>query len=170
MTHMLYIFVLTKQSEVVMVKYVVTLTPDEREMLERIVNKGKYSADKVRNALILLSCDVGEGGKKHSNEVICDIVRTSMRTIDRVKKKFVEQGLEAVMGPRQSNRVYKKKVDGEVEAHLIALCCSDPPSGYARWSLRLLADKLVELKYVEDISHEAVRQTLKKTNLNLGRR
>jgi len=92
-----------------------------------------------------------------------------MRTIDRVKKRFVEEGLEAVLERRPTSRVYEKKSDGDVEAKLVTLCCSEPPKGYAKWSLRLLADKMVELKYVESISHITVRSILKKTNLNLGR-
>jgi hypothetical protein len=92
-----------------------------------------------------------------------------MRTIDRVKKRFIEEGLESVLERRPTSRIYERKMDGEVEAKLIALCCSKPPKGYAKWSLRLLADKMVELKYVESISHVAVRSVLKKTNLSLGR-
>jgi transposase len=101
--------------------------------------------------------------------VISDIARVSMKTIDRVKKKFVEEGFDAAMCPCKSKRVYVKKFDGELEAHLVALCCSEVPSGYAKWSLRLLADKMVELQYVDEISHESVRQILKKTNLSLGK-
>lgn len=145
-----------------MVKYVVKLTDDERQELERIISKGNHSSSTVRNALILLNCDVSEGTKRHTNEVICDIVKTSMRTIDRVKRKFVEEGFEAVISPRRSSRVYDKKVDDKVVAHLIELCRSEPPEGYSQWSFRLLADKMVELGYVDSISHEAVRQTLKK--------
>jgi len=97
------------------------------------------------------------------------VLKVGMRTIDRVKKRFVEEGLEAVLERRPTSRVYEKKSDGDVEAKLVTLCCSEPPKGYAKWSLRLLADKMVELKYVESISHITVRSILKKTNLNLGR-
>ena len=92
-----------------------------------------------------------------------------MRTIDRVKKKFIEEGFEAVLERRLTTRVYEKKSDGDVEAKLVTLCCSEPPKGFAKWSLRLLADKMVELKYVESISHVTVRSVLKKTSLNLGK-
>lgn len=92
-----------------------------------------------------------------------------MRTIDRVKKRFVEEGMEAVLERRPTQRVYETKIDGDTEAKLVTLCCSQPPKGFAKWSLRLLADKMVELKYVESISHVTVRSVLKKTNLNLGK-
>lgn len=91
-----------------------------------------------------------------------------MRTIDRVKKRFVEEGLEATVERRPLNRDYDNKIDGDLEAKLIALCCSNPPEGHARWSLRLLADTMVELEYVESISHVTVGKALKKTNLSLG--
>jgi hypothetical protein len=92
-----------------------------------------------------------------------------MRTIDRVKKKFVEEGFDASLERRPTTRIYERKTDGDVEAKLVSLCCSDPPKGFAKWSLRLLADKMVELNYVESISHVAVRTVLKKTNLSLGK-
>lgn len=85
-----------------------------------------------------------------------------------MKKRFVEEGFDAALGKRKADRVYEKKVDGDFEAHLIALSCSDPPTGFARWSLRMLADKVVELNYIDSISHEAVRRVLKKTNSSLG--
>jgi hypothetical protein len=87
-----------------------------------------------------------------------------MKKIDRVKKRFVEEGIEVALDGHKAERTYPKKVDGDFEAHLIALCCSKPPEGYLRWSLRLLADKVVELEYIESISHETIRRTLKKTN------
>ncbi len=92
-----------------------------------------------------------------------------MRTIDRVKKRFIEDGFEAVLERRPTQRLYEKKADGDIEAKLITLCCSEPPKGFARWSFRLLADKMVELKYIESISHVTVRSVLKKTNLSLGK-
>ena len=152
-----------------MIKYKVTLTKAEREELGIIVSKGTHPVSKVKNAIILLSCDESEDATKYPNKVISDIAHVSMKTIDRVKKKFVEEGFDAVMNPGKSKRVYEKKFDGELEARLIALCCNDAPVGYARWSLRLLADKMVELEYVDEISHESVRQILKKTNLSLGK-
>jgi len=92
-----------------------------------------------------------------------------MRKIDRVKKRFVVDGLDVALNGRKGSRVYTKKADGDFEAHLIALSCSEPPEGFSRWSLRLLADKVVELDYIDSISHESIRRVLKKTNLSLGR-
>jgi hypothetical protein len=92
-----------------------------------------------------------------------------MRTVDRVKKKFIEEGFEASLERRLTSRIYERKTDGDVEAKLVTLCCSEPPKGFAKWSLRLLADKMVELNYVESISHVTVRSMLKKTNLSLGK-
>ena len=152
-----------------MIKYKVTLSEEERAELETLVGKGIHNVSKFKDALILLNCDEGNNARKYPNRVISDVAKVSMKTIDRVKKKFVEEGFDAVMHPGKSKRKYVKKFDGELEAHLVALCCSDAPSGYAKWSLRLLADKMVELQYVDEISHESIRQILKKTNLSLGK-
>lgn len=147
-----------------MAKYKVTLTKEECEELMSIINKGKHTSQKYRNAYILLNCDKGEHSEKVTNAQISKILKVGMRTIDRVKKRFVEEGFEAILERKPPDREYERKADGDLEAHLIALSCSDPPEGYARWSLRLLADKVVELRYVESISYETVRRTLKKTN------
>ena len=96
------------------------------------------------------------------------MLNISMRKIDRVKKRFVEEGFDVALNRRKRNRIYAKKTDGEFEAHLIALSCSEPPEGFARWSLRLLADKVVELNDIDSISHETVRRILKKTKSNRG--
>lgn len=154
-----------------MKKYKVTLTRQEREDLEAISSKGKHAAQTVLNALILLACDEGEYQKERSiNQTISQVLNVSMKTIDRVKKRFVEEGFDAVLTRKPANRRMPKKADGDLEAHLIALSCSEPPEGYHRWSLRLLADKVVELNYVDQISYETVRQVLKKTSLSLGNR
>ena len=92
-----------------------------------------------------------------------------MRTIDRVKKRFIDEGIDAVLERRPTRRVYETKIDGDTEAKLVTLCCSEPPKGFSKWSMRLLADKMVELKYVESVSHVTVRSVLKKTNLNRGK-
>jgi transposase len=134
-----------------------------------IINKGSHTSQTFRTAYVLLNCDEGKYSEKVTNEQISKVLKIGMRTIDRIKKKFVEEGLEASLERRLSSRQYERKVDGEVEAKLVSLCCSDPPKGYAKWSLRLLADKMVELNYVESISHVKVRDVLKKTNLNLGK-
>ena len=152
-----------------MKRYIVTLTKDERMDLNAISSKGKHKSQKIINALILLGCDKGEYQVKHStNEVMSHILNVSMRKIDRVKKRFVEEGLDIALNGKKSDRIFKSKVDGDIEAHLIALSCSDPPEGFARWSLRLLADKAVELEYIDSLSHETVRKVLKKTKSNLG--
>ena len=96
------------------------------------------------------------------------MLNTSMRKIDRVKKRFVIDGLDVALHGRKGSRVYDKKADGDFEAHLVALSCSNPPEGFSRWTLRLLAEKVVELDYIDNISHETVRRVLKKTNLSLG--
>ena len=152
-----------------MKKYVVTLTKEEREVLGNLASKGKHNTQKILNALILLDSDTGEHQVSRStNEEIARVLNISMRKIDRVKKRFVEEGFDAALDKRKADRVYEKKTDGDFEAHLIALSCGDPPEGFARWSLRLLADQMVELNYIDSISHEAVRRILKKTNSNLG--
>jgi len=152
-----------------MTKYKVTLTEDEHTELMDTINKGCHTSQKFRAAYILLNCDEGKFADKVTNEQMSKVLKIGMRTIDRVKKKFVEEGFDAVLERKSPDREYDRKADGEVEAHLITLCCSEPPQGYARWSLRLLADKLVELKYVDSISYETVRRVLKKTNYSLGK-
>lgn len=152
-----------------MKKYIVTLTKDEREILSNLASKGKHKSQTILNALILLDCDAGEFQTSRStNEEIARVLNISMKKIDRVKKRFVEEGFDFALNRRKGERVYAKKADGDFEAHLIALSCSDPPEGFSRWSLRLLADKAVELNYIDSISHEAVRRILKKTNSSLG--
>jgi transposase len=151
-----------------MKKYKVTLDREEREELESIVQKGSHRAQKVLNALVLLNCDEGRfQDHPMRNEDVAAVLRISMRKIDRVKRRFVEEGLETALTRRKGDRVYAKKADGDVEAHLVALSCSDPPKGFTRWSLRLLADRAVELRYVDSISYETVRRVLKKRNKTL---
>jgi transposase len=134
-----------------------------------IINKGSHTSQTFRAAYILLNCDEGPYSQKVTNEQISKVLKVGMRTIDRVKKKLVEEGFDAVLERRATKRNYETKVDGDIEAKLITLCCSEPPKGFAKWSLRLLADKMVELKYIESISHVTVRSVLKKTNLNPGK-
>ena len=155
-----------------MEKYIVTLKPEEREQLEALVSKGKHAAQKVLTALVLLNCDASgqPERRRRSSEELAEVLQISARKIDRVKRCFVEEGLEAVLERSPSSRVYERIVDGDAEAHLIALSCGEPPQGHARWSLRLLAEKAVELQYVEAISYETVRRTLKKTNSSPGRK
>jgi transposase len=149
--------------------YKVTLTKEERDQLTEMTRTGTHAARKIIHALILLNVDRGSEAKSQINEDICKVLKIGMRTIDRVKKRFVEEGLESALKMAPTSRVYDKLVDGDMEAHLIALACGEPPEGFARWSLRLLADKLVELRFSDGISYETVRRTLKKTNLSLGK-
>ena len=150
-----------------MKKYKVTLTKEERDKLDAISSKGKQTAENVLNALILLACDEGPFQKERSiNETISLLLNVSMKTIDRVKKRFVEDGLDEVMTRKPTRRVYERNADGDLEAHLIALSCSPAPEGYSRWS-RLCRDELNE---VDQLSHETVRRVLKKTSSSRGSR
>ena len=152
-----------------MKKYIVTLTEEERRILGELTSRGEHKSQKILDALTLLGCDEGEFQKKRStNEEISRVLNTSMRKIDRVKKRFVEEGFDVTLNRRKGSRIYVKKTDGDFEAHLVALSCSEPPEGFARWSLRLLADKVIELDYIDTISREAIRRILKKTKSNLG--
>lgn len=152
-----------------MKKYIVTLAEDERVTLGALITKGKHKSQEILNALILLGCDEGEFQiKRSTNEEMARVLNISMRKIDRVKKRFVVDGLEIALNGRKGSRIYAKKADGDFEAHLVALSCSEPPEGFARWSLRLLADKVVELDYIDSVSHETVRRILKKTKSSLG--
>ena len=152
-----------------MKKYIIKLLQEERDTLKKIITSGRGPARMFTRARILLKADQGEHGPNWSDEKISDAFDVTVQTIERVRKQFVEEGFDAVLSRRQyTQKVSRKKIDGNVEAHLIALSCSEPPKGYVRWTLRLLADKIVELGYVETISHEAIRQTLKKTNLSRG--
>ncbi len=145
-----------------MIKYKVTLTKDEREELESIINKGRHTSQKFRNAYVLLNCDEGEYSEKATNSEISKILKIGMRTIDRIKKRFIEEGFDAILERKPTSREYEKKADGDFEARLVALSYSEPPKGFSRWSLRLLADKIVELQIVDSVSHETVRTVLKK--------
>jgi len=144
--------------------YTVTLTQDERNELNHILSKGQHSSQTYRRSYILLNKDEGEfsDGILVTNEELTKVLHIHMRTIDRVKKKFVEEGFEACLSRKKPSRIYERKIDGDVEAHLISIACSEPPKGMAKWSLRLLADKMVEFQYIDEISHESVRRVLKK--------
>ena len=153
-----------------MIRYTIKLTKPEVTELMDIINKGSHTSQTFRTAYILLNCDEGEYSEKVTNEQISKVLKIGMRTIDRVKKRFIDHGLEAALERKPTARVYENKVDGDLEAKLIALCCGDPPEGRSKWSLRLLADKMIELEHVDYISHVTVREVLKKTNLSPGRR
>lgn len=147
------------------IRYKVTLTEQERQMLEEVATRGRHSSQKVLNALILLGCDEGSfQERKATGQQLADVLPVSEKKVERVKRRFVEEGLDVALEKRKPHRQYERKADGDFEAHLVALSCSKPPPGHARWSLRLLADKMVELKYVDSISYETVRRVLKKTS------
>ena len=149
----------------------VTLSEQERAELQGIAGKGTHAAQKVINALILLNCDQsGERTERPRTSNIAAMLCVSERKVDRIKKKFVLDGLDLTLNRQPAQCEYDLKIDGRLEAQLLALSCSAPPASQARWSLRLLADRLVELELVDSVSHETVRRTLKKTNSSLGGR
>lgn len=145
-------------------KYRVTLTGDERAELEQMISRGKADARKLTHARILLQADAAAAGPARVDTDIASGLDVSVRTIERVRQRFVEHGLQEALLPKRSRRIYARALDGRQEAHLIALACSAPPAGKKRWTLRLLADQMVELKYADGLCHETVRQVLKKTN------
>lgn len=149
-------------------KYVVTLTEEERRMLRAMISQGKAAARKLTHARILLKADQGEGGPGWEDAAIAQGLEVGPATVERVRKQFVEEGLEAALDRRQPRRPYLHKLDGDGEAHLIALACSEAPEGRCRWTLRLLAERMVALEYVETLSKDTVHRTLKKTNSSLG--
>jgi len=146
-------------------RYVVTLKDEERKELEKLVTDGKSKRDKVVKAFILLKADEGEWGEKWTDKQIAEAYHISTSTIEQTRERFVEEGLEAALSRRATRRVYRRKIEGEEEARLVTLACSSPPEGSSQWSLRLLADKMVELNYVESVSHETVRRVLDKNEL-----
>jgi hypothetical protein len=153
-----------------MVKYRIKLTKEEVSALSSIVTKGSHTSQSYRAAYVLLNCDEGDFSiGKSTHEQIAQVLKIGMRTIDRIKCKCFEGGIEKALQREAGSRIYEKKVDGDLEAHIIQLACSEPPKGFARWTLRMLADKVVELGYVEELSHVSVYNTLKKTNFSLGR-
>lgn len=147
-----------------MEKYKVTLTADERHELQQLVRKGKAAARKLAHARVLLLADEGEDRKGRSDEEIAETLQLGLRTISRVRKRFVTEGFEQAVNPRpQPRRPDKIKLDKQAEQQLIELACSDPPDGRCGWTLQLLADQLVVLRQVESVSRETVRKALKKT-------
>lgn len=144
-------------------KYPVTLTAAEREQLKSLIAAGTAPARKLTHARILLKADQSPQGAGWVDEQVAEATEVSQPTVARVRKRYFEEGLEAALDRRPPNREYHRKLDGEQEARLIALACSEPPEGQARWSLRLLADKLVELEVVEGVSYQTVGRILKKT-------
>lgn len=151
-------------------KYVVELTIEERENLLELVSKNKANRAKIINAYILLKADAGENGEKWTDERIAEAFNVSVLKVYRTRQRLVEQGLESALNRKTASNYKPRKLQGDEEAYLVATCCSEPPEGRVRWTLRMLGDKLVEMNYVESISPETVRQTLKKMSLSLGKR
>jgi transposase len=149
-------------------KYCVTLTREERTELTRLLEKGKAAARTLTHARILLKADQGPEGPAWPDQQIVTALEVGLSTVSRVRQAFVEAGLTAALQRKRSPQIRPRKLDGVQEAHLIALACSAAPEGHARWTLRLLADELVRLEYVEAVSHETVRQVLKKTSSSPG--
>jgi transposase len=133
-------------------KYIVSLSEEERQTLEAITNKGKASARKINHARILLKADINQEDGGWKDQEISQALNISTRTLERVRQRFVEEGLENALNPRPQNSLKLKKIDGETEAHLIAMACGTAPIGYNRWTLRMLADQMVVMSYVEKIS------------------
>ncbi len=148
--------------------YIVTLTSEERATLHELISSGKAAARKLSHARILLKADSSEGRPGWNDAAISQALDVGTATVERVRKRFVEEGLEATLARRSPRREYKRKLDGDGEAHLIALACSESPEGSARWTLRLLADRMVALEYIDELSYQTVRRVLKKANLSLG--
>lgn len=149
-------------------RYRITLTAQEREDLHKLVSTGKAAAKKLVRARIMLLADQSTGGPGKSDPEIAEYLGCGRVTVERVRKQFVENGIESTLQPAPRKRVYERRLDGKAEAHLVALACGSPPEGRSRWTLRLLADRMVALEYVEEISHETVRRTLKKTTSSRG--
>lgn len=144
-------------------RYVVHLTGEERERLEALVRRGRAHARRLLYARILLKADASEAGPAWADERIADALETSAATVARERRRFSEDGLEVALMPRKPGKPRRRVLDGRAEARLVALACSEPPEGRGSWTLRLLADRMVDLGIVEGVSHETVRRTLKKT-------
>lgn len=149
-------------------QYIVSLTAEERQSLEQLTKTGIASVAKINHAYILLKADVNHPDGGWKDQAISDAFKISTRTIERVRQRFVEESFDNALVPRQRHSLKLRRLDGEAEAHLVATACGSPPEGYNRWTLRLLADQIVALGHVDSISHESVRQVLKKTSLSLG--
>jgi transposase len=151
-------------------KYIVDLSEEERQSLLKLTTTGKHAAYKINHARILLFADINQSEVSWSDKAIASALDISTSTIVRVRQRFVESGIDAALSYRQGRGRKLRRLDGKQEAHLLAIACSEAPQGRERWTLRMLADKMVEFNYVESLSHETVRQTLKKTNSSLGKK
>jgi transposase len=149
-------------------KYIVTLTDEERVALGQIIRGGKGAARKLTRARILLKADASADCPAWKDEQIVEALDVGIATVERLRRQFVEEGFEAALSGRATTRQHEYKLDGNAEAHLVALACSEAPQGRSRWTLRLLAGKMVELEYIDAVSHETVRRVLKKTRSSPG--
>ena len=152
------------------IKYHITLTAEERNNLMQIISKGKTEGYRIRHANILLAVDEIEDNKEWTDTSIARAYHTTERSIGNLRRRFVEKGLEAALGREKREVAPRIKIDGEIEAKIVALTCSEAPEGRSQWTLRLLADKVVELGIMESVSHTAIGDCLKKTKLNHGYR
>ena len=158
----------TKKGIIMGIRYIVKLTSSERKELSALISKVRVSAKKSLRAMILLKADISDVEESWGDDKISEAYNITPKTIYRLRKRFVEEGLEACLERKPYPKTRRKILEGAEEARLISICCSKPPEGRARWTLKLLADKLVSLEIVEEVSRETIRRTLKKTNLNLG--
>ena len=158
------------QGDEMNIKYRVTLTEEERNHLMRIISKGKTAGYRIRHAHILLAVDEIEDNKEWTDKSIARAYHTTERSISNLRRRFVEKGLDAALGREKREVAPRNKIDGEIEAKIVALTCSEAPEGYSQWSLRLLAGKVVELGIMESVSHTAIGECLKKTKLSHGYR
>lgn len=149
-------------------RYRVTLTAEERQELQTLVSTGKAAARKLTRARVLLLADQAAGGPAQSDPEICASLGCGRATVERLRKQFVEEGLEAALEPKSTTRVYQRRLDGKAEAYLVATACGPPPEGRSRWTLQLLGDRLVSLELVESVACETIRRTLKKINSSRG--
>ena len=149
-------------------KYPVQLKDTERYQLRQLISAGTAPARKIRRAQILLKSDCSADGPNWSYQAICATFEISQPTVSKVRRAYFEGGLEAALDRKVPEREYERRLDGQGEAHLIALVCGQPPEGHERWTLRLLKKRMIELEYVENVSPETIRTTLKKMNLSLG--
>jgi transposase len=156
-----------REGETMAIRYAVDLIDTERAALREIISKNKAKRSTIINAYILLKADRTCGW---TNTDIAAAYEVSTKKVEQLKKRFVEEGFEAALSRKPVTNAHRRKITGDEEAHLIALCCSQAPEGHERWTLRMLADKMVELDIVDAVSHETIRRTLKKTNLNPGKR
>lgn len=149
-------------------KYLIKLTAEERQQLEQLLFSGDVSTRTIKHAFILLKSDCSETGPNWPYAKICEAYNVAPLTVFNIRKRFIEQGLDAALNRKKPDRDYEHSLDGAAEAHLVALVCGQPPEGHDRWTLRLLQKRMVELTYTEAVSHETIRTTLKKMSLSLG--